>query len=1110
MSSAATIPTDLKYEEKLLGPLNVKQSIMVTAIGATCFLVWRYLSYGIYVKAALLVPLSITALLIAFFDLDTKAKSYARYILSKKSVSWLSPKIKDFMCVEDIKNDSAYTSDNRLLGVIRIDPIDFLVLPEEHRDRVISGFRRFLNSLSFPIQILMRSVSLDIDGHLNNLKDTAMKSKDEQKIKYFNHYSEFLKRVVQEADVANREFYIVVPTNAKGKDGDRLNELETDCNRVIHGLSSAGIPSRRLDTHELKGLYGNFFEEQFKVGEQYMSPITIYNNMDRLDEIERIMRDNSHVSESDPMHKNMIRLSSEDIKHEDIIFGIDEKALVQMLVTPEEVRIYEREVKIDKYHRVLCGINYPRQVDAGWLADLIAMKADLNISIHISPYSRKTAVSLLNNQIKKLETDIYWLKSTGKIIPPSLTIQRDDMVSLLTNIEAGTEKIFDIGFYVDVKAHNTKDLDIATKKVRNIMESIMIQPKVPALQMRDAVQSCLPIAMNKLGPVVNRCMTSSSAAACFPFITSSLQESGGTLFGFNQLNDIPVIIDPFSHPNFNILCLGTSGGGKSFAIKLLAMRQYTAGTDVYIIDPQGEYSEMVKSLGGDIIRISPDSDQVINPMDMMGMTYDEKKLSLYSFFAVMLGGELTEPQKAVLDECIDAAFDKKGITQDPVTWSKKPPKLEDVYDALEPKLKDRREMIYMPALAVYNRLKTYVHGPLRFLNRETTVDINKRLISFDVSEIEQGKGKKAVLYLVLEFIYKKMKQNRRRKMVIIDEAWSVLSSMSGEDDDYITRIVKTARKFNLSLCMISQEVNDFLRPIPGSRIPRGESVFANTSIKLLLKQDPTVVNSVVDYFNLTDGEKDYLVNAQPGNVLFMAQEAKIPVFVLASPEEKVLVTTNADEILARTLPPERVEPEKDFSVRRAMHYQKALNGLQISALEKLGFGKVVDPGFSQSTGEILYIKNDSGESDGHYIVKQLIHNELEKLRESVGFDHYKMRLNMHRMNYPDISFYTQDDKFVAIEVVDIADVPLGNLRESGDVGEEVLRKLEKEDGCGSREDAFLTKMEQKKGYAEWIMVCVRQDIANCLDGYGNVLLRTDVPTKLRRLLKCQKSAGLLN
>lgn len=1108
MSNVVTIPTDLKYEEKLIGPLNVKQSLMIGAIGAAGFLSWKYLAYGIYVKAALLVPLSITALMIAFFDLDTKVKNQVRYILSKKSVSWLSPKIKDFMCVDDIKNDSVYMSDHRLLGIIRIDPIDFLVLPEEHRDRVISGFRRFLNSLAFPVQILMRSVSLDIDGHLNNLRDTAMKSKDDQKIKYFNHYSEFLKRVVQEADVANREFYIVVPTGTKGRKDDRLKELETDCNRVIHGLSSAGISSRRLDDHELKGLYGNFFEEQFKVGEQYMSPITIYSNMDRLNEVEEIMRENSQVSESDPMHKNPIKLSADDIKHDDVIFGTDEKALVQMLVTPEEVKIYEKEVKIDKYHRVLCGINYPRQVEAGWLADLISMKADLNMSIHISPYSRKISVSMLNNQIKKVETDLYGLKSTGKIIPPSLIIQRDDMVSLLTNVEAGVEKIFDIGFYVDVKAYNTKDLDIATKKVRNIMESIMIQPKVPVLQMRDAVQSCLPIAMNKLGSVVNRCMTSSSAAACFPFITSSLQESGGTLFGFNQLNDIPVIIDPFSHPNFNILVLGTSGGGKSFAIKLLAMRQYTAGTDVYIIDPQGEYSEMVKSLGGDVIRISPDSDQIINPMDMMDMTYDEKKLSLYSFFAVMLGGELTEPQRAVLDECIDIAFDEKGITQDPVTWSKKPPKLEDVYTALEPKLKDKREMIYMPALAVYNRLKHYIHGPLRFLNRETSVDINKRLISFDISEIEQGKGKKAVLYLVLEFIYKKMKQNRRRKMVIVDEAWSVLSSMSGEDDDYITRIVKTARKFNLSLCMISQEVNDFLRPIPGSKIPRGESVFANTSIKLLLKQDPTIIQSVGDYFNLTEGDKEYLINAQPGNVLFMAQEAKIPVFVLASPEETVLITTKADEILARTLPPEKIGPDEEFSVRKAIHYQRALNELQISALEKLGFKRVVDPRFSQSTGEILYIKNDDGESDGHYIITQLIHDELGKLRESTGFDRYKMKLHTHKRNYPDINFYTPDNKFVAIEVVDIADIPLEKLRESGDVSEEVLRKLEKEDGCSSREEAFLMKMEQKRGYDEWIIVCARQDIANCFDGYGNVLLRTDVPTKLRRLLECKQAVGL--
>jgi len=146
------------------------------------------------------------------------------------------------------------------------------------------------------------------------------------------------------------------------------------------------------------------------------------------------------------------------------------------------------------------------------------------------------------------------------------------------------------------------------------------------------------------------------------------------LLGFNQINNIPIIIDPFELSNPNILVLGTSGGGKSYTIKLLLMREYLEGVDINIIDPQAEYTDLATTFNGKTIRISPDSDSIINPMDLMGQPLEEKKLSLLTFFRVLLG-ELNEGERAILDDAIDSTYEDIGITKDPKTWARKPPHL---------------------------------------------------------------------------------------------------------------------------------------------------------------------------------------------------------------------------------------------------------------------------------------------------------------------------------------------------------------------------------------------------------------------------------------------------
>jgi len=299
-----------------------------------------------------------------------------------------------------------------------------------------------------------------------------------------------------------------------------------------------------------------------------------------------------------------------------------EDRLIEYLTSPSTIIQHASDIEITKFHQIICAINYPRLVDPGWLTRLIEMNLDFDLAIHISPYKIDTTIKLLENEIKKQKTDLYALETEGKIVPQSLIQQHQDTMALLQLIQEGTEKMFDMSLYLDAKGYTKDELEKMSKQIRDTMNSIMIIPKIPSYQMYKGLRSVLPLGTDELA--VTRNITSSAAAACFPFaITSLEQHATGILIGFNEYNSIPIIVDPFQLSNPNILVLGTSGGGKSYGIKLILMREFMEGVAINIIDPQAEYTDLIRTFNGEVIRIAPDSDSIINPFDMMYQTFDE-------------------------------------------------------------------------------------------------------------------------------------------------------------------------------------------------------------------------------------------------------------------------------------------------------------------------------------------------------------------------------------------------------------------------------------------------------------------------------------------------------
>ena len=732
--------------------------------------------------------------------------------------------------------------------------------------------------------------------------------------------------------------------------------------------------------------------------------------------------------------------------------------LLEYLTSPSKIIQHVDDIQIEKYHRVIAAVNWPRLVDAGWLTRLVEMNLDFDLALHLEPYEIESTIKMLETELKKQKTDIFGLEAEGKIVPQSLVQKNRDTKVLLESIQAGTEKMFGISLYIDSKHYDRKKLDDVSRKIQDKMASLMITPKVPSFQMYKALRSTLPVLDDQLS--IKREITSSAASACFPFVMSSLEsKAGGILMGFNTINDIPVIVDPFRASNPNILVLGTSGGGKSYCIKLYLMREFLEGVDTNVIDPQAEYSDFAKTFNGKTIKIAPGSDTVLNPFDLLGLTLDEKKLSLLSFFRVLLG-EMDEGERAILDDCIDATYDSVGITKDPKTWSKHPPTIADLYDQILPLTKSEKDIIYKPSMKIANRLKSYVYGPLRFLDQQTKINMDNRVITFDIKDTPDI-GKATMMFLLLEFIYTEMKKSRKRKILVVDEAWTVLSA--GDDGEYILRIVKTCRKFNLGLVMITQDVEDVLT----SRA--GRAVLSNTATKVLMKQDPSVIKDLTDRFRLNEKEQMFLQTAGLGNALLILGTMRTPIRIKASPEEHRIITTNPDELMEMVHEAEalkvRREGVPDLDVNKLLQRKINLTNDQIEALSRIGFHEARVKNLS-GTSELFLIRNETGYTDERFVLQELIQEEIMK---------YTKKAMIHYTELADISFESKDGRMIGIEVVAEA---------SPDMDERIIKK----------------KLPILEKYDEYFIVAAREETQR-LEGYGRIYSRQQVPDVITSYLQ---------
>jgi len=569
------------------------------------------------------------------------------------------------------------------------------------------------------------------------------------------------------------------------------------------------------------------------------------------------------------------------------------------LIAPSSLEIQSSHFRLGtKYGRTLYVYGYPREIYTGWLSSIINIDEVIDVSMFIYPVESQVVLNNLRKKVGQLEASMQINAEHGKVRDPGLEAAYQDAEELRDQLQIGAQRFFRYGLYITMYADSLDELGFVQHKLETILGQQLVFSKVASSQQEQGLNSTVPQLADQLQ--IRRNMNTGAISTSFPFTSADLTQEQGVLYGVNMHNNGLVIFDRFSLENANMVVFAKSGAGKSFTVKLEALRSMMTGSDVLIIDPENEYQRLAEAVGGSYIRLSLNSTVRINPFDLPRVIDSDEAdnalrancVTLHGLLRLMLGGSqvgqsgapassvLAPSEEADLDQALIDTYARAGITSDPLTHNSVPPTIGDLYETL----------VHMggngPALA--QRLRKYTTGTFAgIFSQQSNIDINNPMVVFNIRDLED-ELRPVAMFIVLSHIWNRVRTEQKKRMLIVDEAWQLMKY--DDSASFLFGLAKRARKYYLGLTTITQDVEDFM----GSKM--GRAIVANSSMQLLLKQSSSAVDVLGDVFKLTEEERKRLANFPVGQGLFFAGQSHVHIQIIPSPTEQSLITTNPREL----------------------------------------------------------------------------------------------------------------------------------------------------------------------------------------------------------------------
>ena len=531
------------------------------------------------------------------------------------------------------------------------------------------------------------------------------------------------------------------------------------------------------------------------------------------------------------------------------------------------------------------------------LADFLDMESSLIVSLHIQSVDQIKAIKTVKRKITDLDrSKIEEQKKAVRagydmdIIPSDLATYGAEAKKLLQDLQSRNERMFLVTFLVLNTADNPRQLGNNVFQASSIAQKYNCQLTRLDFQQEEGLMSALPLGLNQIE--IQRGLTTSSTAIFVPFTTQELFQNGkeALYYGINALSNNLIMVDRKLLKNPNGLILGTPGSGKSFSAKReIANCFLLTNDDIIICDPEAEYAPLVERLHGQVIKISPTSTNYINPMDLnLDYSDDESPLSLKSDFILSLcelivgGKEGLQPvQKTIIDRCVRLVY--QTYLNDPRPENM--PILEDLYNLL--RAQEEKEAQY-----IATALEIYVTGSLNVFNHQSNVDINNRIVCYDIKEL--GKQlKKIGMLVVQDQVWNRVTINRaahKSTRYYIDEMHLLLKEE--QTAAYTVEIWKRFRKWGGIPTGITQNVKDLL----SSR--EVENIFENSDFVYMLNQAGGDRQILAKQLGISPHQLSYVTHSSEGEGLLFYGSTILP-FVDHFPKNTELyriMTTKPQEL----------------------------------------------------------------------------------------------------------------------------------------------------------------------------------------------------------------------
>ena len=534
------------------------------------------------------------------------------------------------------------------------------------------------------------------------------------------------------------------------------------------------------------------------------------------------------------------------------------------------------------------------------LADFLDMESSQIVNLHIQSVDQVSAIKTVKRKITDLDrAKIEEQKKAVRagydmdIIPSDLATYGSEAKKLLQDLQSRNERMFLVTFLVVNTADSQRQLDNNVFQASSIAQKHNCQLVRLDFQQEEGLMSSLPLGRNQIE--IQRGLTTSSTAIFVPFTTQELFQSGGEAlyYGLNALSNNLIMVDRKQLKNPNGLILGTPGSGKSFSAKREILNVFlVTDDDILIADPEAEYYPLVQRLDGQVIKISPTSKQYVTPMDLnLDYSDDESPLSLkvdflLSFCDIVVGSKdgLQPVEKTVIDRCVRLVYQKYLTDPRPENM----PILEDLYDAL--RAQEEKE-----AQFIATALEIYVTGSLNVFNHRTNVDIDNRIVCYDIKEL--GKQLKQLGMLVIQDqVWNRVTVNRaagKTTRYYVDEFHLLLK---GELASWSVEIWKRLRKWGGIPTGITQNSKDLLAS------PEISNILENSDFIYMLNQAAGDRKILAKQLNISPHQLSYVTHSGEGEGLLFYGNVILP-FVDRFPKDTELyriMTTKPNEIAAES------------------------------------------------------------------------------------------------------------------------------------------------------------------------------------------------------------------